>query len=248
MSDRDIILIEVGRRGHDGDYTGASEVAALGTRVDTLEARPNITALDAVPNVTAPSPANGNVLTWNGTAWVASAPSSAVSGVADTTSVDMTLASGVLSGAVKYAGTGTAATAARSDHDHLTYEPHRATFGPQAYMSSGTRNLASTSVVLTNGVYHVVRAKVNVQMRGGDPGPCYYQLRLTINGNARTSPGGANGFWCVQGVPDPRIWEHHITIVGTGAAITVSADVIYYGGGGFYTDAGEIVVERDAAR
>lgn len=259
MDDRDIFIIEVSRRGRDGNYTGASEVAALKLRADALEARPNITEIDAIPNVTAPSPTNGQVLLWNGTAWVPGAISGSVARVDDHTSTQVEpdvnrltfhlgltasrSGSGWAAVSVRYGGTGTAVTAARSDHAHNNPAPTRATFGPQAYMSSGTRRLQSTNVTLASGISYVVKARLNMQMRGADPGACYYQLRLTINGNARTSIGGQNGFWCVQGVPDKTTWEHHITMTGTGAAITISADAIYFGGGGFYTDAGEIVVE-----
>ena len=249
MDDREIFIIEIGRRGRDGDYTGASEVALLKNRATALEARANITKLDDVPDVDAATPTNGQVLTWDGSAWSAATPASAVSGVTDSASVDLTLASGNITADVKYAGTGSASTAARSNHTHTNPAPTRAPFGPQGYMSSGTRSLGSTSVTLAAGISYVVKARLNLQMRGADAGACYYQLRLTINGNdVRTSTGGASGFWCVQGVPDKTTWEHHITMTGTGSAITVSAHCIYYGGGGFYTDAGEIVVEPVANR
>lgn len=262
MTDRDIFLIEVARRGRDGDYAGASEVAALDTRVDALEARPIIDSIDDIMSgatagqvpikqssgewgpgvidagIRMRTDADSEVVANATTIW-ARAGVAAVEEASNPNLVYLT---------VQFGGTGTTQLAARSDHNHTLTSPTRATFGPQAYMSSGTRNLTSTSVVLPAGITCVVKARLNMQMRGGDPGPCYYQLRLTINGNARTSPGETLGFWCVQGVPDKVTWEHHLAITGTGAAVSVSADAIYHSGGGFYTDAGEIVVEVDTAR
>lgn len=265
MDDKEIFLIEVGRQGRTGGNVATVDWTTIRADVDALLARPNISSLDAVPNVAAPSPANGQFLMWNGSAWVPATVSSGISLRAknwDVVTPNMTVlipGAGLTSEdepsntthgylAVNFAGSGSASTASRSDHAHTNPVPTRAPFGPQAYMSSGTRNLGSTSVVLPNGISCVVKSKINMQMRGADPGACYYQLRLTINGNARTSNGGSTGFWCVQGVPDKTTWEHHITLTGAGTAITISADCIYYGGGGFYTDAGEIVVEVDPDR
>lgn len=264
MDDHEIVLIEVARRGRDGDYTGASEVAALKTRATALESRPNITSLDAVPNVNAPTPANGNVLTWDGTAWVANTAASGIPTVRTDwveksyanittlrTGVGLNISqpspNNVLLEVITL-GSGASSAAARSDHTHTLIAPVRATYGPMGYMSSGTRALGSTSVVLPAGIACIVKARLNMQMRGSDTGQCYYQLRLTINGNSRTSNGGTGGFWCVQGVPDKTTWEHHLAITGTGTAVTVTADVIYHSGGGFHTDAGEIVVDVDTAR
>lgn len=142
-----------------------------------------------------------------------------------------------------YGGSGTAATIARSDHTHTTPTSSRATFAPGGYMSSGTRSLTSTTVTLLADITYRVKATLNMQMRGADPGACYYRLSVTVNGNTRTSGSGANGYWCVQGVPDKTTWDHSQTITGTGAAITVSAAVQYDSGGGFYTDAGDLLIE-----
>ena len=267
MTDRDIFLIEVARRGRDGDYAGAAEVATLQGRATALEARVDITSLGDIPDVVG-TPTAGQALVYDGTdsRWEPTTVGLPVAATSFGTTVEddirfINTAFGLTASGdepfpgfprvtleVDFAGTGSVPTVARSDHWHNVYAPTRATFGPMGYMSSGTRSLGSTSVVLPAGIWCIVKAKINMQIRGGDPGACYYQLRLTINGDARTSLGGTSGFWCVQGVPDKTTWEHHIAMSGTGAAVTVSADVIYHSGGGFYTDAGEIAVDIDAAK
>src|SRR5699024_6932509 len=108
---------------------------------------------------------------------------------------------------------------------------------------SGTRQLATTNITLPGNTWCAVEADVDAQVRGGDPGPCYYQLQLTVNGNTRTSPGGDQGFWGVQGVPDRALWAHSGEIAGTGSAIAVTARIIWGAGGGcVYTDYGNLTV------
>lgn len=246
MSDREIILIEVAKRGRDS-VAAPVDYATMQADVATLKARPAITKLDDVPDVDTAGAVAGDVLTRASGGWVATAPVPPIS-VTDTGSVDLTLDGTTLSAAVKYAGSGVSDAAARWDHTHIAHNIQRTAFGPQAYMSSGTRTLASTSATLSAGVAYVVKATVKLQMRGADAGAAYYQLRVTINGDARTSPGGTAGFWCVQGVPDKTDWSHHISILGTGAAIPVTASVLYHSGAGFYTDAGEVEIELKPTR
>lgn len=136
-------------------------------------------------------------------------------------------------------------TVAEGDHTHVLPTTYREPIIPQDYMSSGTRPLASRAVTLPAGKSCLVEAWLApLQVRGADPGPCYYRLSLTIAGNTRQSPpAGPNGYWAVQGVPDKVTFGHERTISGTGAAITVSASIAWGGnGGGFHTDAGELVI------
>lgn len=246
MDDHDILVIEVARRGTTGGNVDTVDWTTIRADVDGLLLNPAINALTDVPDVTG-TPVAGDVLVYDGTTWVTQDPAPAMT-VTDTGSVDLTLDGSDLSADVIYAGSGSESTASRSDHTHANHAPTRETFTPGGYLSSGTRPLASTTVALTPGVSHVVKARLNMQVRGADPGACYYRLTVTINGNARQSGSATDGFWCVQGVPDKTTWEHHQTITGTGAAITVSASIAYDSGGGFYTDAGELVIERIAER
>lgn len=257
MTDRDIFLIEVSRRGRDGNYAGVSEVAALDTRVDALEARPNITSIDDIM----PGATTGQVpIKQSGGTWAPGVIAAGITVQDDgggdirpgvTTLIawrglNVTAPSGdfptIAYLDVQFAGSGSAFTAARSDHSHTTAGTVVATFAPGGYMSSGTRPLTSTSVVLAAGVSYLVQTRLNMQIRGADAGQCYYRLALTVDGSTHESPAGTNGFWCVQGVPDKTMWMYPRTIVGTGAAISISAAVSYHSGGGFNTDAGEIEV------
>lgn len=127
-------------------------------------------------------------------------------------------------------------TIAEGDHTHTQPMPVRVTTAPSGYMSGGSRSLGSTSVTLASGITYIVEAEVYGQFRGADPGAAYYTLSLTIDGNTFTSPGGSDGFWCVQGVPDKARWKHERQVVGTGASIPVSASVAWHSGSGFNVD------------
>ena len=130
----------------------------------------------------------------------------------------------------------------RGTHSHQLPSRLVEPITPGGYMSGGTRSLATRNVTLPAGKSCQVEARIDMQVRGGDPGPCYYRLHLAIDGNTRTSGAGENGFWGVSGVPGHPPFSHARTITGTGSAINVSASISYYDGGGFYTDAGELVI------
>lgn len=244
----DVQIIEVQHRGLPGTGMTLAEYTTLRSDANTLLARPVITILDDVPDVILTSPAAGHILVRDAAGnWVNQAPSPAIT-VTDSASIDLTLTGTDLTAAAIFAGSGSASTVARSDHAHTADTVTRATFGPGGYMSTGTRSLASANVTLANGIPYLVQARLNMQMRGADAGAAYYQLTVTINGVARTSTGGSNGFWAVQGVPDKTTWEFSQQITGTGAAITCSASVSYFSGAGFYTDAGELAIELRPGR
>lgn len=266
MSDRDIFIIQTSRRGARGDLdTGSLEWSVIRGEVDELLSRSAIDALDDLADVDAPSPSSGQVLAWNGSAWEPVALTGGMAQIWDGDEFsgpydrlnpiaplylldDDPVQPGMAKLGVQLGGIGVSNLPARSDHTHTNPAPARTTFGPGGYLSSGTRTLASTNVTLAAGISYVVEATLRVQMRGADPGACYYRASVSIAGNTRQSTGGVNGFWCVQGVPREQTWEHERTITGTGAAISISAAVAYDSGGGFYTDAGELVVRLRPAR
>lgn len=258
MSDRDIFLIEIGRRGRDAAGTPV-DYATLRADVADLQDRPAILKLVDIPDVSG-SPTNGQLIAWDADTeqWIFRSPPSGITvndgddmvanvwGISfdnGLVSAESTVLPGFMGVGVRFGGTGTSPEVARRDHRHTVPTIMRVPFGPAAYMSSGSRTLASTSVTLLSGVTYLVKTKINMQMRGADPGACYYRLNLTIDGNSRQSAGGSAGFWCVQGVPDKTTWNHSRQITGTGAAIPISAAVSYFDGGGFYTDAGELEIE-----
>lgn len=262
LFDKDIIRHDRIIPGQAGDGITPPEYTALRSDIDDLLARPVIDEVDDIPNVNAPTPADGDALVYDEGSgeWVAASPGDPLtvkqpgSGLTvpnvrtivawrgvdiETSDQDNTV---FLQG--QFAGSGGAATytAAKSDHTHpvplITREP----ISPGGYLSGGTRNLASTNVTLLDGYSYLIEAKVNMQVRGGDPGPCYYRFNITIAGNTRTSPAGESGFWAVQGVPDKTTYEHDRALNGAGSSIAVSASVSWHSGGGMYTDAGELVV------
>lgn len=77
MSDGEIFLIEVARPGRDS-VAAPVDYATMQADVTTLLSRPNIQTLDDVPDVDAGTPADGDVLVWDGisSGWIlASLPS-----------------------------------------------------------------------------------------------------------------------------------------------------------------------------
>lgn len=142
----------------------------------------------------------------------------------------------------------TVSTVARGNHTHQRPAIYRPPILPGGYMSGGTRSLASQNVTLPAGKMCTVTARVDMQVRGGDPGPAYYRLSITIDGHTRTSPAGDSGFWGVQGVPSHPSFSHMRYITGAGSAINVSASIAYYDGSGFYTDRGDLDVRIEYDR
>lgn len=246
--------------GRPGDGMTVAEASALRADIAGYEAQLAAFGLDDLTDVSAASPAVDQVLKWNGTAWVPGAPGRIVQLRRQNLDIVVPELGVIAAGdglavsqdggnplygriAVAYAGTGSSAFAARSDHYHTAPLTFRYTFAPAGYMSSGTRTLVTNNVTLLDRIGYHVKATLRGQIRGADPGACYYRLSVTINGNTRTSGSHVNGFWCVQGVPREMNWSHSQNINGTGAAITVSASVQYDSGGGFYTDAGELEID-----
>ena len=132
---------------------------------------------------------------------------------------------------------GTAAdTVAAGNHTHTQPLPTRVAAGPSGYISGGSQSLGSTTITLPSGVACIVEAEVYGQFRGADSGAAYYTISLNIAGNIYTSPGGTDGFWCVQGVPDKFYWTHERKITGDGTGIPVIANVAWHSGSGFNID------------
>lgn len=260
LFDDDVLIHRVMTPGLDGNGITNPEAIALRNDLDALLERPVIDELDDIPNVSADSPDDGDTLVYNDATdmWESGSVSGAIARVDDHNSAQVEpdvhrltfdagltarrAGAGWAAASVRFAGSGSASTAARSDHTHTIMENGRAEFGPQGYMASGTRQLVSTSLPLASKSYRIYVA-LRVQVRGGDPGPCYYRLAVTIDGNTRQSPSGTNGFWCVQGVPNKETWDHVRRVDGNGSAITISASIAWgSGGGGFNTDAGDLLI------
>lgn len=249
--------------GLPGSGFTAPEAAAIRDDVDTLLSRPVITQLNDVPDVNTTAASDGNVLVYDSdtNTWGASPGALPLSVTADgepmadnVSIVDagtgLLKSNDVVFGrnrallSVNFGGTGSSGEVARRDHTHTAPSAARATFNATGYLSTGSRTLATTTVVLAAGVQYLVKATLKPQMRGADSGSAYFTMTTTINGNARTSSGGAtSGFWCVQGVPNKESWTHYQTITGTGAAITITGAVAYHSGAGFNVDAGELEIE-----
>lgn len=252
MSDR-IIVLKLQNRGMPG--TGVSEIEKnqITSDIDALMNRPEVAGMGDLTDVDLDDLDDGMLLAWDEDdgVWRPTGnmpaldmqPGSDSLRFGPVTLIDARLGLTVqphptLSGVALLQpvyGT-TANTIAEGPHTHVQPLPVRVTTAPSGYMSGGTRALGSTSVPLTNNVWHIVEAELYGQFRGADSGAAYYTLSVTIDGDTRTSPGGVGEFSCVQGVPDKIFWEHSRRISGTGASVPVSASVSFHSGSGFNVD------------
>lgn len=231
------------------------------SEVDWLALKNRVTIVEgmdlaSLPDVDLTSLADGNVLIWDDDAemWIVGTLQSGIrvrdhlANIIAETASDLTFRLGITasqSGDRTYIQPiyGTAAnTVAEGNHTHMQPLPSRVTTAPSGYMSGGTRSLGSTSVTLASGIPYVVEAELYGQLRGADAGAAYYTLTLNIGGNTFTSPGGTDGLWCVQGVPDKINWKHERRMTGTGAGVTVSASIAFHSGSGLNVDRTWLVV------
>jgi hypothetical protein len=251
------------RPGLPGDSADAIRMAQIEADHDTLLARPAITSLDAVPGVDTSGAVDGASLVYDSgdatNPWKAGVPTGSIAHVlaADAPVEDnvtfLNFGSGLLvdnpsAGYISvypvYSGTGSASSASRSDHTHTTPSMTVAAYTASGNLSSGSRLLVSQNVTLASGVPYLIIARLRSVQRGSG-GSSYYKLFLNINSlTTRTSVQ----LQCVGGVPDPRTFEHSHTMTGTGAAITVSASIIYDSGDPVDVRAGELLIELHPAR
>jgi hypothetical protein len=196
--------------------------------------------LDDLTDVVLTSPATGHRLVYDETAnggaggWV-NQPQSAAITASDSDSVDLTLAGNALSAAVIYAGTGAASTAARSDHSHTAQLGRTWSFAATGVLSSGTRTLMSQSITLAAGITYDITATAVVRARNNvNSGTINLLFRV---GTDAGWPQISRNVQTVGGVPVDQLIDfrnassgEHLTLVGTGAAITVSFSVQYAAG------------------
>lgn len=233
-------VIEIMRRGPAGDGFSPAEAAQMRTDMDTFLGTTIPQNLGDLNNVNVPSPSNGQVLRYNsGTGeWEPGNASPAVAAV-DSGSIDMTAETGELipggptftlvTGDVKYAGTGSAATAARSDHSHNPAIMFLETFAATGNLSSGSRTILSSSMgPFLNGVAYDIHGTFIVRCRGAvDSGTITLSCRI---GGSASFPARSRVVQVVGGVPVDQIIHFHRTITGDGTSATVTFQVIYSSG------------------
>lgn len=196
----------------EGDYDSILE--RLGDLEDGLD-------LGDLNDVDTSGAADGYALTYNAgdDKYELTEIAGAVETVTDTDSIDLTLASGDLQAAVKYAGTGTANTAARSDHVHnatlVTLNAGSAT----GVLSSGTRNLRNaTGPTLSAGVDYDVTAEFEVRGRNNvNSGTVNLLCRVGAEG---AYPQRSRNVQTVGGVPSALIIRFHAVLTGAGSGVT----------------------------
>lgn len=241
----DVKLIEVGIPGPAGDGFTNVEATQMRADMDTFLDTTIPQNLGDLNNVNVPSPSNGQVLRYNsGTGeWEPGNASPTVAAV-DSGSIDMTAETGdilgvpftIVTGDVKYAGTGSAATAARSDHTHNpTIISDVQTFAATGNLSSGSRTLITYNAgPLLDGVVYDCKARVVCNMRNStNAGEVLLGLRI---GGSGSFPKTTTVVRTVGGVDRLAEWvfvrsgANGGAITGSGATVQVVADVTFYSG------------------
>ena len=224
----------------EGDWTG------MDGRVTALEAGYDLGDLTDVDTSGA---ANGYALTYNAgdSKYELTEIAGAVETVTDTDSIDLTLSSGDLQADVKYAGTGTADTAARSDHTHnatlVTLEAEAAT----GVLSSGTRNLRNAAgPTLVSGVVYDVTAEFEVRGRNNvNSGTVNLLCRVGADGSY---PQRSRNVQTVGGVPSALIIRFHAVLTGAGSGVTEFFAVQFSSGDPIDLRDHELMVKYEARR
>lgn len=132
----------------------------------------------------------------------------------------------------------TAGTFAAGMHAHALPSERVVPFGATGYLSSGSRQLTTFTVTTDATKNHYLRVDLNLQIRGGDDGACYYRLQINAGGSVKTTPSGSAGRWAVNGVPSD-VSMIHSRQTGKVAQTAITATIIHGGAGGIYVDAGE---------
>ena len=269
----EVRVVFVGVPGVNGTGITDAEKNQITTDLAALQARPNITALDAVPNVNDTAKVNGSALVYNTTTgnWEAGDVSGAISGVLDvasnTTFPDISTlgatngmhaasgGTGIVYIMPTFEGTGSRDRVSRADHTHNpTINPGPQTFLASGRLTSGTRTLITYNAgPLINGITYDVTAKVVVHMRGDDSGAGVSNLGLRIGGHA-SFPTTTTEVRTVQGVDRLAEWEFARTdanggaIAGTGSTVTITATVAFSSGAAMNIRHGYIIVDARPRR
>lgn len=243
----EVFVVHILERGMTGDGFSPAEAAQMRTDMDTFLGTTIPQEIGDLNDVDLTGLGDGDVLRYDADTgeWLAAEASPAVATV-DSASIDFTTSTGsiidggpiftIVTGDVKYGGTGSAATAARSDHSHTaTVISDVQTFAATGALSSGTRTLITYDAgPLLDGVVYDCRARVVVNMRNdGDTGIVNLGLRI---GGSGSFPKTTTEVRTVGGVDRLAEWvfvrsaANGGQIVGTNATVQVVADVAFSSG------------------
>lgn len=213
MSDFNKATIRVGSAGLNGSGIATGEKATIFSRLDAVEAKGLADLADTSGLSTA---VNGQVAVYEDGEWVPVAlPGSANWGAITGTMADQTDLQAALD------------DKADTDHTHSQTLKNVIEASNLANISSGTTVLCTTTVTLTSGVVYDIDAAGYLEGYGNSGDIGIGKLRVTINGNSKTSPVDLS--W-EQGVDAPKVQLHTQSVTGTGAAITISFSFVWTSG------------------
>ncbi len=265
----DIVMIQMQRPGIDGAGISSAEKSQLVNDIAAALARADITKLTDVPDVSG-TPSNGQVLVWSGVnnRWEVTTFTAGIatildggSGTVSTTAVAMEFGDGLTvtaSGtggtvypAVVFGGTGTATSAAHSDHTHTLRAELPLPFDASGTLSSSTRPLVEPTAVsgLDPARSYVISARLHGDLRGGGTGAGYTLPRITIGTDDRDRFGGTRGeVRTVSGVDRDYSMEHPGVAITGVTSVNVGATLAFRSGDPIIVGAGELVITIKANR
>ena len=267
--DNDILIHYIAAPGLPGDGFTAPEASTIRADIDTILSRPQITSLDAVPDVDVPSPSDGQTLIYHDSSdtWQAGSISGAIGRVQDQpNSIGMndvhTLivqpglmltegSQGTIYIAPRFGGTGANSIVARNDHTHTLSAWNINGFNDSGALSSGTRTLVSGSVSgLSPALTYRVSATLVGDLRGQGTGAGYSLPRVTLAGNEkyRFSSATRGEVRTVAGVDREYAMVHHGTIITGVSSFSYSATLQYRSGDPVLVTGGELTIDIAANR
>lgn len=263
--DNDVLIHIIAAPGLAGDGFTAPEAATLRSDIDTLLGRPIVTELNDVPDVDTTGATDGQALLYNaGTdEWKPGASGGTIRRIAeawgDSTMVEHVSTLRPLHGIsveagdpgtaylkLEFGGTGSAVSAARSDHHHNLHADQAFPFDASGTLSAGTRTLVTGNVSgLDPARTYIIKGTLYVHMRGDGTGASYTRPRATIAGNAKDIFEDSR---VVAGVLITEVTPHTGVSVTGVTNVAVSASVSYQPGDPAYIGGGVLVIEIESNR
>lgn len=142
---------------------------------------------------------------------------------------------------IEWGGTGSAQTAARSDHAHTLHSDRPFPFPATGTLSGGTRQLVAGNVTgLNPDLTYVLDGDLRLDLQGEGTGGSYTMLRIIIANDTESRFGESR---TVAGVPREASMRHHGQVVFGVSSVAVRAEIQFMGvSDPIHIGAGELMI------